>query len=422
MHTLCRKIFERRPNGFPPWATCRKSSTSEYRRRMRVEAKMRVLIQQLAAFAILSMVAAAQTPTLKTRTREDREREFQTNHRIVLNVQVTDDSGKPVTDLEAKDFTVFDNHEPRKLAAFHVIDGEAMNDATEVVILLDAVNSTAEALEAQKFGIFKFLAESHSALPYPTTFVLWSNGHLKATTATRERNAVGKAFVSMTKGIHSNACGTTDGSVAKATADDGPGASGSTEAGAHEAEAANCIQVHFKDSLAALDGIAQQQRHIGGRTILVWVGAGWPLLSDDDIAQMSPKVRKSYSDELVTILNDMRNSQVTLDVLAAHETTPELRSADPQALTARTAAAPDFGPGGLAVPRLARQSGGRVITDSNDIPGDLGRLLNDADWYYALSMNPPPSSNGAELRSLDVKVNRPGLNVRTMTAYYTEPF
>ena len=92
--------------------------------------------------ALSAQTVAAQNPTLKTRTKEDREREFQANHRITLNVQVTDDNGKPVTDLEARDFAIFDNHQPRKLATFHAIDGEALNDATEIVILLDAVNST----------------------------------------------------------------------------------------------------------------------------------------------------------------------------------------------------------------------------------------------------------------------------------------
>jgi len=376
---------------------------------------MRVLFQQIAVLVIIGVVATAQTPTLKTRTKEDREREFQANHRITLNVQVTDPTGKPVTDLGPKDFTIFDNQQPRKLAAFHAIDGEAMNDATEIIILLDAVNTAAKDLEAEKAGIFKYLAQSHAALPYPTSFVLWSNGHLKATAATQDRNAVGKAFVSMTKNLHSNACEPVEQSSAKAATDSER--TGLTNAGSQAADVINCLQVHLKDSLAVLDGIAQQQVHVGGRTILIWVGAGWPLLSD---LEATPKVRKSYSDEFVTILNDLRASQVTVDNLGTHEAdiSAERRSLDqPQELSSETGR-----PAFIALPMLAQQTGGRVITDSNDIPGDLGKLLYDAEWYYALSFNPPPSANGAELRSLEVKVSRPGLNVRTMTGYYPDSF
>ena len=165
------------------------------------------LVQHLAILALLAFsaqAASAQNPTLKTRSKEDREREFQANHRITLNVQVADDAGKPVIDLQAKDFIVFDDHQPRKLAAFHAIDGEALNDATEIVIVLDAVNSTQETLDAEKAGIFKYLTQSHSALPYPTSFALWSNGHLKSVGPTTDRNTIGKAFVNMTKNLHSN--------------------------------------------------------------------------------------------------------------------------------------------------------------------------------------------------------------------------
>ena len=110
----------------------------------------------VAILAFAAQIIAAQNPTLKTRPKEDRDREFQAIHRITVNVQVTDDAGKPVTDLNANDFTILDNQQPRRMAAFHIIDGQAMNDATEVVIVLDAVNSTTQALDAERSGISDF--------------------------------------------------------------------------------------------------------------------------------------------------------------------------------------------------------------------------------------------------------------------------
>lgn len=394
---------------------------------MRTEREMRRCSFRQGACAgllvLTALVAAAQTPTLKTRTKEERDREYLATRRITLNVQVTDAAGKPVTDLDASDFTLLDNHQPRKLAAFHAIDGEAMNDATEVVFVLDAVNSTTQALEAEKNGIFKYLAQSHSALPYPTSFVLWSNGHLKATGATRDRNAVGRAFVNITKNLHTNACAPADDSVVKAARSGGVGTQGDNDIGPHAADGANCLQVHFKDSLAALDGIAQQQLTIGGRTILIWVGPGWPLLSDAEFQQLMPKARKSYFDEIVTVLHDLRAAQVTLDAVGPRDPTHEDEKANVNLppLTAGAASPDSAGPASLALPVLAQQTGGRVMASSNDVVADLVKLLDDADWYYALCFNPPPAQNGAELRSLEVKVSRAGLNIRTMTQYYTEP-
>lgn len=372
--------------------------------------------------ALTAQIVSAQTPTLKTRTREEREREFQASHRITLNVQVTDAAGKPVTDLDAQDFTILDNHHSRKLAAFHAIDGQAMNDATEIVIVLDAVNSTSPALEAEKAGIFKFLAGAHGPLPYPTSFVLLSSGHLKATAATTDRNAVGRAFVGITKNLHSNVCAPVDASEGQATAG-GVGALGSSNIGDRAVGVATCLEQHFKDSISALDGIAQKQLAVGGRTILIWVGPGWPLLSDVEFQQLSPKARKGFFAETVSVLHDLRAAQVTVDQVGPRDATRESEIARvnlPQ-LTSGTASPEYAGPGSLALQVLAQQTGGRVMATSSDIAADLAKLLDDADWYYAVSFSPPPAQNGVELHSLEVKVNRPDLHVRTMTAYYTEP-
>jgi VWFA-related protein len=372
---------------------------------------------------LTALVAAAQTPTLKTRTKEERERQYMATRRITLNVQVTDDAGKPVTDLDARDFTLLDNSQPRKLAAFHAIDGQALNDATEVVIVLDAVNSTPQSLETEKNGILKYLARSHGPLPYPTSFVLWSNGHLKVTGATTDRNTIGRAFVSLTKNVHSNACVPVDSAMVAVAKGGGAGAPVDSSTEPHGADAANCLQVHFKDSLAALDGIAQQQLSLGGRTILIWVGPGWPLVSVAEFQQLAPKARKNYFDEIVTVLHDLRAAQVTLDVVAPPDTTHEDEKTIviPPPPTAGAVSPESARPDSLALSVLAQQTGGLVTTTSSDIVADLGKFLDDADWYYALSFNSPPAQNGVELRSLEVKVNRPGLNVRTMICYYTEP-
>jgi VWFA-related protein len=385
-----------------------------------VTAAILVLVAQI----LVAQILVAQLPTLKTRTKEERESQYQSTRRITLNVQVTDAAGKPVTDLAAKDFILFDNQQPRKLAAFHAIDGEAMNDATEVVIVLDAVNSSQRALEAEKTGIFKFLAKSHAPLPYPTSFVLWSNGHLKATSATTDRNAVGRAFVSITKNIHSNACTPVDGSAMKTLENSDAGAHSEDRSGAPSPDATNCLQVHFKDSVAALDGMAQQQIATRGRTLLIWVGPGWPLLSSDHFQQLAPKARANYFQEIVNVLHDLRAAQVTLDSIDATEAAARddrIASEYEHALTAGAASPESARPGSLALPVLALETGGRMMTASSDVVGDLGKLLNDADWYYALSFNPPPAQSGIELRSLEVKVSRPGLDIRTMTRYYNEP-
>ncbi len=376
------------------------------------------------ALVAFSVHIAAQNPTLKTRTKEQREREYQASHRITLNVQVADPTGKLVPDLAATDFALFDNNQSRKIAGFHVVDGQLMNDATEILIVLDAVNSTAQQLQTEREAIFKYLAQGHGPLAYPTAFVLWFNGHLKSSAPTTDRNQVGRSFVSMTKGLHSNACSPgnePDGSVALASASaDPPAASGR---GDRDSGVAHCLQVHFKDSVAALDGIAQQQKTVGGRTILIWVGPSWPLLSDAEFQRLTPREQAGFFDEVVDLHHHLRDAQVTVDAVAPADVSGEKEpvSIDVKAPFAESISALNSGPAGLALPILARQSGGRAFTASRDLTTDLASCLRDADGYYAISFEAMTATAPHEFHRLEVRINRPNVEVRTLSVYYAEP-
>jgi VWFA-related protein len=375
-----------------------------------------------ACLAAIVTIGMAQEPKLKTRPKEERDREYLESHRVTMNVQVNDADGRPVPNLSAEDFALFDDHQPREVAALHEIDGQAMYDATEIVILLDAVNSTAEELEAERNGIFKYLAQSKGPLPYPTSFVLWFNGHLRASAATRDRNFVGRTFVKMTKDVHSNACAPVDGSVAQAMGGV-PVAPGQAGIGDRAVSVAKCLEVHFRDSIAALEGIAAQQKNIGGRTILIWAGPGWPLLSDAEFQRLTPKAKQTFFEETVNLLRYLREAQVTIDALSPRDGTREAEMAkvDMAALNAGTASPQNAGPAGLALQVLARQTGGRALSASNDITADLASCIHDADGYYILSFEMMHATAPHELHPVEVKVNRPGLHVRTTTGYYAEP-
>ena len=377
----------------------------------------------MAAFVVtITSIAAAQEPKLKTRTKEQRDRAYLESHRVTMNVQVNDADGRPVQNLAAEDFVVFDNHRPREIGALHEIDGLGMYDATEILIVLDAVNSTAQELDAERQGIFKYLAQSKGPLPYRTSFVLWFNGHLRASAATRDRNFVGRTFVKMTKDVHSNACAPVDGSVAQAMGGV-PVAPGQAGIGDRAVSVAKCLEVHFRDSIAALEGIAAQQKNIGGRTILIWAGPGWPLLSDAEFQRLTPKAKQTFFEETVNLLRDLREAQVTIDALSPRDATREgeMARVDMAALNAGTVSPQNAGPAGLALQVLARQTGGRALSASNDITADLASCIHDADGYYILSFEMMHVTAPHEFHPVEVKVNRSGLHVRTTTGYYAEP-
>src|SRR5207248_4383336 len=65
------------------------------------------------------------TPRLIPRTPAEREQRFVAQHRVSLNVRVADGSGKPVTELNQADFSVYDNDQPRKIVSFRPLGGPA---------------------------------------------------------------------------------------------------------------------------------------------------------------------------------------------------------------------------------------------------------------------------------------------------------
>lgn len=72
---------------------------------------------------------------------------------------------------------------------------------------------------------------------------------------------------------------------------------------------------------------------------------------------------------------------------------------------------------------LAEQTGGFYITNNNDINWGLNRVLEDQDGYYLIGYTPDRSTfdekTGRRLfHRIRVRVNRPGLRVRSRTGFY----
>ena len=76
--------------------------------------------------------------------------------------------------------------------------------------------------------------------------------------------------------------------------------------------------------------------------------------------------------------------------------------------------------GNLALQVLAAQSGGRVLTSSNDIGKLIRSCLEDSRAFYTLSFDSPPADHPNEYHSLQIKISKPGLSAHTRTGYYAQ--
>ncbi len=68
--------------------------------------------------------------------------------------------------------------------------------------------------------------------------------------------------------------------------------------------------------------------------------------------------------------------------------------------------------------QLADQTGGFIISDTNDLKGRLQRVDEDLHTYYALSYTPKNRANDGGYRRIEVRLKRPGLSVQSRKGYF----
>jgi VWFA-related protein len=69
---------------------------------------------------------------------------------------------------------------------------------------------------------------------------------------------------------------------------------------------------------------------------------------------------------------------------------------------------------------LAAQTGGRAIVNANDPQDSLRAILDESSSYYFLAFQAAVSKPDGRFHPVSVKMNRPGLTVRTRNGYYAQ--
>jgi hypothetical protein len=129
-------------------------------------------------------------PQLIPRTHDEREARYLTQHRIILNVTVSDLSGKPFAELKESDFTLIDNHQPRKLVSVQSVDGDAKKNQTHVILVFDAVNSSTRKLRSFVKEFERYLGRERVRLVYPLSIGIFSGADVDVGQPSRDREAL----------------------------------------------------------------------------------------------------------------------------------------------------------------------------------------------------------------------------------------
>lgn len=379
-----------------------------------------------SASATGQSAAPARTPpvSLIPRSHEERENRYEDAHRVLLNVLVTDASGRPATELRREDFTLLDNGKPQNLASFRAGTGNAGFAPARVILMLDTVNNNSRNIANDGKELERFLAHSPERLTYPTSIAVLSGSGARVGQSSQERDALLAELRMFTRNAHAYSCpGESDSDADFSDTPHGASSLSDLVTGSQKIQHWTCLNSRFQVSVSALNRFSSEQMEVPGRVILIWIGPGWPLLSGHEFRPDSVTIRQNFFDNLVEVSNGLREAQITLDNVSVPNQLrgAERRSDHDNAFMNGVPTEDQVTAGSLGLQVLAHQSGGQVLTEGGDLAGEIAKCIADAESYYVLSFDSPSATAAGEFHSLQVKVNKPGLTVRTNTAYYAQP-
>ena len=317
---------------------------------------------------------------------------------LKLDVEVTDPSGKAVTGLEAKDFSLVDNGQPDQIVTLHAFDGAAAfpNPAVEVVLVIDEMNQSAEQVAQVDQEVSKFLRRNGGHLDQPVSIYRFFLGGISETPqALMDGNVLAEELAAKNK-LNTVWPKLDKGSVGVWIA---PSAS---------------FAYRNQISLTALGAMILEERRKPGRKLMVWLGGGWPLLNDKSVDSF---------DWVTEFSTRLREARITLSSVTAW---PYPVRESPyqnflQGIQSARKTSDEYLIQSLGLEVLATQSGGHVVEPGPYMADQIGLLVKEANDFYTISFDPPRTEQVDEYHELKVRLAKPGLTARTTSGYYDEP-
>jgi VWFA-related protein len=311
--------------------------------------------------------------------------------KIYLDVVVAPKSGAPVGGLQQQDFTVLDNKVPQTITSFKTVTGREA--PIEAIVVIDAVNTTAQTVSYARLQIDKFLRAEGGHLAYPIAVAVFTDqGTQIVGNFSDDGNALAAALQQDNPGLRE--IGRSSGYY------------GATE--------------RWQLSLEALRQLIAGAAPHPGRKLIIWVSPGWPLLSGPNIQLDSKQQQQAFAD-IVGLSNQLLQARVTLysiDPLGTDESLDRVSYYEQFLKGISKPSQVDMAD--LALPVLATQNGGLALHSSNNLSGLVQQCVADTP-YYEISFDPPPAKQQDEYHHLEIRVAKPGLTARTREGYYAQP-
>lgn len=385
---------------------------------------------------------SAPATTIKTKTQV-----------VLLDVIATDKRGNPITDLKREDFTILEKGRSQQVASFAMVDtakhgpmpgggvaaaaklppgvftnkeSAAEKEGQLVVLLLDALNTPWKDQAYARNQMLSYLKKNQSSQRMAIYGLTTKLIRLQDFT---NDPALLKSVLEKHKGQSSplledpNEPGVD---TSQMTADMAAGV-----ASFQEEQAAYMMDMRVRITLDALKAIGRELSGYPGRKKLIWVTASIPVqLEPGENASFTSQ--RSYGDDITKTTSLLRDAQVSVYTVDAQGlvgpplanaeftgrtsngrmmTGPQLAATSQARLNAVTSAH-------MAAQMLADGTGGKAYYNRNDLDTAVMKSVADGAIYYALSYSPEDKNWDGQYRRIEVKVNRPGVELRYRKGYF----
>jgi VWFA-related protein len=320
---------------------------------------------------------------------------------IKLDVVVMDETGKPESGLDPQDFTLLENGQPQKILSFRGFDGISAkpDSSVEVIFVIDTLDTPPILALHERGEVARFLKQNDGRLRHQTSiFGLSENGVWTVEHPSGDGNTLAEDLV------HNNERFLLNYSPRR-------------NLRGEPLDSLVFGEPAIVSAWKALGFIATEERRKPGRKLLVWVGPGCGIGSG-----MYPDASEGqHNFDLVywfsTLLRDARIAICDISVGESDSRSQLYKEYLSGVKTVRQASL-------MYVYRkvLAVESGGQVLDAGGDLVRQIDACVRGSNTFFTISFNPAPAAYKDEYHDLKVEVGRPGLQARTITGYYDQPF
>jgi VWFA-related protein len=375
-----------------------------------------------------------------------------TSHLVLVDVVVMDHGGNPVQRLHPEDFVVKENGQPQDIA-FTTPPKEAHVQAipaplpigvysnqpayrlpggVPAVILLDAANTPFKDQLYARRQMLKFLKDQYKPGQRVAVFTLTDKlsllqdftGDPKVLLASLKRfDPVEPAFSKATSTPDSFFLALPPGSQHEYQA---------LTAAVERFQHAELQYVTDRRAEVTLDALRRITRILGGmpgRKNVIWLTAGFPFnLIPGSGSSAAAELSESFRH--FNLNGPAPNSEDILTSLEGAQYAERIRDISAQMATCQVAIYPvdvrgllvsaplDIGDRQETMREIARETGGRAFVNRNDVDKGVALVFRDHAASYTLGYYPKNKNWDRKYRSIEVKVNRPAVQVTYRRGYF----